>query len=64
MNEIKINEQIAFLRKQNGLTQAELAGALGVTNHVSVIIGLNQGKPNKIGVCIDKSYFLCPVGLR
>lgn len=32
MNEIKINEQIAFLRKQKGLTQEDLAKALGVTN--------------------------------
>ena len=32
MTEIKINEQIAFLRKQKGLTQEDLAKALGVTN--------------------------------
>lgn len=32
MVEIKINEQIAFLRKQKGLTQEDLAKALGVTN--------------------------------
>ncbi len=32
MTTIKLNEQIAFLRKQNNLTQEELANALGVTN--------------------------------
>lgn len=32
MNTIKIHEQIAFLRKQKGLTQEQLANTLGVTN--------------------------------
>lgn len=32
MTTIKLNEQIAFLRKQKGLKQEELANALGVTN--------------------------------
>ena len=32
MSTIKLHEQIAFLRKQKGLTQEQLANALGVTN--------------------------------
>lgn len=32
MNKVKLNEQIAFLRKEKGITQEELAVALGVTN--------------------------------
>ena len=32
MNPIKLHEQISFLRKQKGLTQEQLAKALGVTN--------------------------------
>ena len=32
MTELKINERIAFFRKQKGLTQEELAKGLGVTN--------------------------------
>lgn len=32
MNTVKINEQIIFLRKQKGMTQDEVACALGVTN--------------------------------
>ena len=32
MNPIKLHEQISFLRKQKGLTQEQLANALGVTN--------------------------------
>lgn len=32
MTNIKLNEQITFLRKQNNMTQEELAKALGVSN--------------------------------
>lgn len=32
MSVIKISEQIAFLRRQKGITQEQLAQALGVTN--------------------------------
>jgi len=32
MSTIQLNNKIAFLRKQNGVTQEELAGIFGVTN--------------------------------
>ncbi len=32
MSKVKLNEQISFLRRQRGMTQEELAQALGVTN--------------------------------
>lgn len=32
MTNIKLNEQITFLRKQNNMTQEDLAKALGVSN--------------------------------
>ena len=32
MNDFRLNEQIAFLRRSKGITQEELARALGVTN--------------------------------
>ena len=32
MTQLKLNEQIALLRKQHGFTQESLANALGVTN--------------------------------
>lgn len=32
MNNLKLNEQITFLRKEKGITQEELAQAIGVTN--------------------------------
>ena len=35
MNEIRINEQIAFLRHRKGVTQEVLAKQLGVTNRIS-----------------------------
>ena len=52
MEIMKLNEQITFLRKQKGMTQEEVACALGVTNHEPVIIRLNQEKPINWGFAL------------
>lgn len=52
MTEIKINEQIAFLRKQKGITQEEMARALGVTNQAVSKWELGQCCPD-IGLLPD-----------
>lgn len=46
MNRIKINEQIFFLRKSNGLTQDELAKLLGVSNQAVSKWEIGQSCPD------------------
>lgn len=54
----QFGKRIAFLRRQNGMSQEKLADILGISSHEPAIIRLNQEKPTKSRVCTDSVLFI------